>query len=130
MATKPMRTKKTYAEMKEHLDLLREKRKAKALAKGPPKHSRKPLVTFKPMKKVSTKQAKRLANYSVTKPIYMAAHPNCERCGARSEHLHHKMARGIHLDNPEFYCALCANCHEEVEANKNQARIDGWILYK
>lgn len=87
-------------------------------------------MTSKPIKRVSTKQAKRLANYSVTKAIYMASHPNCERCGARSEHLHHKMGRGIYLDNPNFYCALCANCHQWAEDNKNQARQDGWILYK
>lgn len=94
----------------------------------PLKRSTKPLVTRKPMKRVSAKQRKRLANYSVTKAIYLASHPNCERCGARSEQLHHKRKRGIYLDDPSYYSALCAMCHEWVHENGKIARKEGWII--
>jgi len=124
-----MRTKKTYAEMKEHLDLLQEKRKAKAMAKMPLKRSRKPLVTSKPMKRVSTKQAKRLANYAKLKKLHMEANPNCAICGKPAEDLHHRKGRGIYLDDPEWFLSVCRNCHDtKIHGDPKTARANGWLI--
>lgn len=44
---------------------------------------------------------------------YARTHPTCERCGHRTEHIHHKEGRGLGGWNRTLSPleALCSSCH-------------------
>lgn len=115
--------------MKEHLDLLREKRKAKALAKSPLKRSRKPLKARAPLKRVSAKQAAKNRLYAKQRIEYLQSHPVCEVCNSKpATQIHHRHRRGIYTNSVEFFLAVCFECHEKIETNGKWARANGYIL--
>lgn len=124
-----MRTKKTYAEMKEHLDLLREKGKAKALAKPPLKRARKPLKRSK-IRQVSKAMANKLKLYSAQRKRFLEEHRFCqfEGCTDYSQDLHHSKGRGKHLLDESSFLALCRYHHDWVHSNSNKARELGYLL--
>lgn len=92
------------------------------------KRSTKPLVTRKPMKRVSTKQVAKLRTYAKIRIEKLNEDPMCQRCGAAATQTHHRKGRGIHLDEKEWLMSICLNCHTELHENPNQARKDGWII--
>ena len=84
-----------------------------------------------PLRRVSTRQQKRLNRYYAASKAYLDEHPMCEMpgCGYHADEIHHKMGRGIHIDNPEHFMAICRSCHRRVEDNKSWAREKQYILY-
>jgi hypothetical protein len=84
-----------------------------------------------PLRRVSPRQQKRLNSYYAAADIYMDEHPMCEvrMCRHHADEIHHKMGRGIHIDNPDYFMSICRQCHRRVEDNKTWAREKGYILY-
>ena len=84
-----------------------------------------------PLRRVSPKQQERLKRYYAAADAYMDEHPMCEMpgCSYHADEIHHKMGRGIHIDNPEHFMAICREHHRKIEDNKTWAREKGYILY-
>lgn len=74
----------------------------------------------KPIRKVSPKMAKNLADYSVQWKQYLAAHTGCEarvapNCDGDSCEVHHSAKRGANLLNIDTFVATCRPCHIYIE---------------
>jgi len=82
------------------------------------------------LRALSTKRQGEYTKYSKCRNAYLALHPVCERCGAKpSKDIHHKAGRhGRFLCDTAYFSALCRACHEQVHANGNEARKQGWII--
>lgn len=73
-----------------------------------------------PIRKVSAKQAKELADYSVQRRQYLAGHTECEarvspNCDGSSCEIHHSAKRSTNLLNIETFVAVCRPCHVYIE---------------
>jgi len=96
------------------------------------KRSTKPLKRT-PMKKVSTRQAKRLRTYRQLRRLYLDQHPFCEVCKtAHATDIHHKgdgegPKRGSNTNKVEHWMAVCRPCHDRIENNKSWARSQGYL---
>lgn len=95
--------------------------------KEPTKIANYTMTKRKPIKPVSDKQTKRLAEYRVVRDKYMKEHPICEArlqgCRTLSTDLHHGAGRnGELLTNLKYFKALCRNCHNWVHENDLEAQ--------
>lgn len=73
-----------------------------------------------PIRKVSPKMAKDLADYSVQRKQYLTGHPECEArvsptCDGDSCEVHHSAKRGANLLNIDTFVATCRPCHIYIE---------------
>ena len=102
------------------------------------------------MRNVSSKQAAINRSYKILKDCYLEAHPGCEfwldcdtgevvkpesgnsiMCNRRFRTtVHHKMGRGIHTLEVEYFMSACQPHHDWAEHNKKKARNLGYILYR
>jgi len=84
------------------------------------------------IKKVSTRQQKLLAEYSILHKQFMANHPECEAkaegCDGKATQVHHKKGRGEYLNRTETWLAVCFNCHRMIEENPEWAKQKGFSL--
>ncbi|NPV54531.1 MAG: HNH endonuclease, partial [Firmicutes bacterium] len=53
---------------------------------------------------------------------YLARHPDCERCGAPGEVVHHRIPLPHGTHNWENLVTLCRHCHAEA----HRSGIGGW----
>lgn len=82
-----------------------------------------------PLKRVSSKQAKRLREYTVVRREYLTEHPYCEICHAPATDIHHRKGRGIHTADPTWFLAVCRHCHDtRIHGDPRMAREKGWII--
>ena len=50
--------------------------------------------------------------------LFLEQHPDCDRCGERAVHAHHKLPQGHPSRNlPEHMRPLCEPCHVEIHRN-------------
>lgn len=58
----------------------------------------------------------------------------CERCGRQGEQVHHRRPRGAGgtideaINYPSNLTLLCASSHAFIEANRDWARREGWLV--
>lgn len=80
-----------------------------------------------PIKKVSDKQAKINAAYSVLRKQFLKDNPTCKVCGRESKEVHHKLGRLGHrmLDTTEWL-SVCSLCHHDIEMNPEWAKLNGY----
>jgi len=74
----------------------------------------------KPIKKVSAKHRKELADYTIQRRQYLAGHTECEarvspQCDGDSCEVHHSAKRGVNLLNIDTFVAVCRPCHVYIE---------------
>lgn len=83
-----------------------------------------------PLKRVSSKQRKRLAEYSKLRKEYFKEHPmcECEGCNKRAEDIHHMAGRGRNTNKVETWMAVCRKCHDRIHANPSWARKVGYLV--
>ena len=82
------------------------------------------------IKPVSKKRQKEQKTYSTLSKAYLAIHPICE-CGGcfhLATQIHHRGRRGKNFLNDDLFMAVCSPCHEQIEANGNWARAQGYLL--
>lgn len=75
----------------------------------------------KPIRKISKKQKKVIADYKSTRSNYLNEHPWCEArlegCTIKATEIHHKKGK----DNAElwndtsYFMAICRGCHTKIE---------------
>ena len=86
----------------------------------------KPLIrTSKPIRQVSKKKAKELAEYSKVKAEYFKLNPVCEypSCQSTDVQLHHRAGRiGSLLTDIRYFCSLCHDHHQYVELQPIKAK--------
>lgn len=78
------------------------------------------------LRRVSPKQRKRLADYSVEANKYFQDNPYCEICGAEAGQIHHKAGRGIRTADPRYFMSVCYSCHDEIGRKGKKAFDLGW----
>lgn len=80
-----------------------------------------------PINKVSDKQAKINAAYSVLRKQFLKDNPNCKVCNREATEAHHKLGRVGHrmLDTTEWL-AVCSSCHHEIEMSPQWAKENGY----
>jgi hypothetical protein len=84
----------------------------------------------KPIKKVSDKQKKINAAYTILRKQFLKNHPNCqaqlEGCTYQATDCHHSKGRtGSNMLDETTYIALCHNCHVKVELSPTMAKLLG-----
>lgn len=89
----------------------------------------------KGLKSISDAEQARLDKYYPIRFAFLKENFVCQiqiQCdGKLSQDVHHMMGRSDQfLWNTKFFAATCRACHQWVEDHKNQARKNGWILYK
>lgn len=71
---------------------------------------------------ISPTLRKRKALYTRLNREFLAANPNCWKCGKSGTETHHKGGReGEWLTFVEWFVALCRDCHRFCEENKQEA---------
>jgi hypothetical protein len=91
---------------------------------------RKRIETKKPIKAISSKQVKLLAEYRKVRDPYMRNHPKCEvdGCQNKSTELHHKKGRGEFLSDVRYFMAVCRGCHKKITENPTWAYENGYSV--
>lgn len=85
----------------------------------------------KPIRKVSTRQAKRLREYTKVRKAYLEEHPFCVMCGREATEVHHSAGKvGALLTHTPLFFALCFHHHRWVHDNIEEARGMGLICSK
>jgi len=83
----------------------------------------------KPIRQVSSKQAKLNRAYLVIRNEYMKAHKVCEArlpgCTYNATECHHSKGRGEFMLDQTSYKALCHACHVYIELHPKEAKIIG-----
>lgn len=88
----------------------------------------------KPKKPIKAKSAKRVDEENIYKKEhkkYLIAYPYCEvrECKLSSNQIHHKKGRiGSLLYNPEYFLAVCSDCHSKIELNPVWAKENGYSI--
>ena len=88
----------------------------------------------KKIKPRSSKRAKQEQEYiKHSRPEYLAKNPYCEikhdGCTYNATQIHHKKGRiGDLLNDKEYFCATCDNCHRWAELNPKEAKEKGFSL--
>ncbi len=89
-------------------------------------------VTYqtKEIKKVSTRQQRLNAAYSVLRKQFLKVHQMCEAhwegCTYQATTIHHSQGRQDgNLLNDRTFKALCMSCHEKVERQVERAKKEG-----
>lgn len=82
---------------------------------------------------MTTPQQKRrrrnIALYLKRRKPFLEARPWCERCGGRSDAVHHKAGRlGDALLDESRWMAVCSPCHAYITENPAEAYERGWSL--
>ncbi len=81
-------------------------------------------------KQLNQQQYKELA------PQWLSEHPRCERCGRRSQEIHHKKGRKYSEDgiplvlHTKYFMAVCVPCHRYIHANPAESYENEWLIYK
>jgi hypothetical protein len=94
-----------------------------------------------PLRKVSTKRARELREYSKKRKAFLAAHPWCEVEIATGDYkgpkgmpsasvdIHHKAGRtGWRLNDETQWMAVSREAHEFIHQNPAEARKRGWLV--
>lgn len=80
-----------------------------------------------PIKKVSDKQAKINAAYSVLRKQFLKDNHNCKVCNREATEVHHKLGRvGKNMLDTTEWLAVCSSCHHEIEMNPQWAKENGY----
>ena len=84
------------------------------------------------IKSCSDKRAKRLAEYSKVRKVFLASNPACSAklkgCRGKSSEVHHKRGRiGRLLCDTRFFVAICRRCHDWIGDNGAEARKLGLL---
>lgn len=74
----------------------------------------------KPIKKVSIKHRKELADYTVQRRYFLSSNIECmarvsPQCDGHACEIHHSAKRGVNLLNIETFVAVCRPCHVHIE---------------
>lgn len=82
-----------------------------------------------PIRRISKKKARQLAEYARKRAEFMAKRPTCEKCHTRaSTECHHKAGRtGSNYLDVSTWAALCGRCHRDIHNRPGQARAAGWL---
>ena len=95
------------------------------------------LVDQQPKKRISFKSDKRIIQdkqYSKLRKKLIEEHPLCQAnikdvCSGAATQCHHKKGRvGKLYINPEFFLAVCHQCHLYIEMNPEWAKEQGFSL--
>ncbi len=85
-----------------------------------------------PIRRVSSKQRKRLATWAkVTLARMVRVGNRCERCGTTDSRLvgHHRLPRGQGGEDTDQNCiVMCDFCHQTTHANPAESYAIGWML--
>lgn len=82
----------------------------------------------KGIRRMSTKKAKELAQYTRLRAEFMAKRPICEVCHkAKSTECHHKAGRGKNYLAVETWLSVCGACHRQIHNRPGEARASGWL---
>jgi len=83
------------------------------------------------------KKSKKLVDaekiYKKEHKAYLLAYPYCEvnACKSLSNQIHHKKGRiGSLLYNPEYFMAVCGECHSKIELNPIWAKVNGYSIIR
>ena len=84
-----------------------------------------------PLKRRSTKQARRDRQYRVLRGHWLGEHPNCEACAREATDVHHMAGRlGYRLLDVATWMATCPECHRWIHEHPAEARELGWLKKK
>ena len=68
-------------------------------------------------------------SYKDLRNMYLSVNPDCERCGAKAEQVHHIAGRGKGRHcNLKLFMSICRPCHIWIHRNEEQARDEGILL--
>jgi 5-methylcytosine-specific restriction endonuclease McrA len=82
-----------------------------------------------PIKPISDKRAKELAEYRIVRDKYKEENPQCEKCGDPMSDIHHKNGRnGKRVSDSEYFMSVCRPCHTWIHENPEDARAMGWLI--
>jgi len=93
----------------------------------------KPVKQRKPIPKKSAKRIDEEKLYKNEHKKYLIAYPYCEvrECKSLSNQIHHKKGRiGSLLYNPEYFLAVCSECHSKIELNPIWAKVNGYSIIR
>jgi hypothetical protein len=77
--------------------------------------------------KVSQKQARINALYTVLRKQFLKDNPNCRVCGLEAEEVHHKLGRiGNRMLDTTEWLSVCSLCHHEIEMRPEWAKENGY----
>lgn len=99
------------------------------------KAARVKVKVVKPVKRISDKEAKRLAKYHKLREGYLNAHLLCQAkikdvCTLIATEIHHTAKRvGDNLTDVESFLAVCPHCHRHIESvmSANERRGKGFL---
>jgi hypothetical protein len=85
------------------------------------------------IRKVSKKRAQQNRQYAKVRLEYLETHPVCEanlqECLKVADEIHHRKGRTNDLlCNPEYFLAVCWNCHVWIELHPKEAKELGFSL--
>lgn len=83
----------------------------------------------KVIKKVSDKRKTQDKTYQLVRKAYLLKNPNCEVCGVDASEIHHKNGRtNERLIDSDYFLSVCRPCHNEIHANPEHARREGYLI--
>jgi len=95
---------------------------------------KKPTIKAKPIAPRSQKRSKEERLYSAKRVLFLSEFPMCQAniqgvCKGQATEVHHKKGRiGNDLLDETNWLALCHNCHEYVENNREFAMEKGYSI--
>jgi len=79
---------------------------------------------YKPIRKLSPKQAKKQAEYLKVRLEYLNEHPHCEinwaGCTGSATDVHHTKGRGENTTEKKYFKASCRTCHDKIHFQNPQ----------
>lgn len=81
-----------------------------------------------PIKKLSSKQEKINAAYSIMRKQYLKDYPKCEICQEKATEIHHKAYRGTKTLDSSTWMAICRTCHRYIHEHPKWARENEYLL--
>jgi hypothetical protein len=77
------------------------------------------------IKAASEKRILALAQYKAQRIVFLKEHLICgadlDGCRKKATEVHHKIGRGIHLNDTEHWLAICRNCHTWITEHSKEA---------
>lgn len=82
-----------------------------------------------PIRRVSTKRAAQMREYSKKRTAFLAEHSTCAVCKqASATEVHHREGRGKNYLRVETFMPVCRQCHRDrIHGDPKTARANGWL---
>jgi len=86
------------------------------------------MIRRTPIRRISKKKTRELAEYTRLRAVFMQQKPTCEVCHKRdSTECHHVHGRGKNYLAVETWLATCGPCHRTIHNRPGEARKNGFL---